>query len=94
MIWSLRLTGVLVFMVGEGVGFVTSFYWAVVTSSSIGYGDVVPTTSPMRWFTAFYRWVGGFTLTPNLPVCVCVLVLMLAGGACLVLLAKISWSFT
>lgn len=48
-------TGALVFMLGEGAGFVTSFYWAVVTASSIGYGDVVPTTPPMQWFTAFYR---------------------------------------
>lgn len=48
--------GALIFMAGEGADFVTSFYWAVVTSSSIGYGDVVPTTTAMRCFTAFYRY--------------------------------------
>lgn len=65
-VWSM-LAGVLVFMVGEGAGFAESFYWAIVTASSIGYGDVVPTTAPMRWFTVFYRYVRGFTLSPYFP---------------------------
>ncbi|CAM9569496.1 unnamed protein product [Scytosiphon promiscuus] len=46
--------GLVVFMVGEGASFTTSFYWVIVTSSSIGYGDVVPTSRTMRWFTSFY----------------------------------------
>ncbi|MFZ0699056.1 MAG: NAD-binding protein [Thermoplasmata archaeon] len=29
----------------------TSFYWAVVTIATIGYGDVVPTNANARWFT-------------------------------------------
>ncbi|CAM9927987.1 unnamed protein product, partial [Hapterophycus canaliculatus] len=41
-------------MIGEDAGFFLSFYWVVVTSSSIGYGDIVPTTTAMRWFTSFY----------------------------------------
>lgn len=47
--------GVVVFMIGEDTAFVPSFYWTIVTSSSIGYGDVVPSTAAMRWFTSFYR---------------------------------------
>lgn len=32
-------------------GFRTSLYWAIVTLSTVGYGDVVPTTQAARTFT-------------------------------------------
>lgn len=44
-------------MLGEGAPFNTSLYWVIVTSSTIGYGDVVPTSPAMRWFTSFYSIV-------------------------------------
>eukprot|EP00752_Nemacystus_decipiens_P004813 g4380.t1 len=58
--------GVVIFMLGEEYGFITSFYWAVVTASSIGYGDVVPTSPAMRWFTAFYSIVATGTMLETL----------------------------
>eukprot|EP00904_Undaria_pinnatifida_P002253 jgi/Undpi1/12028/HiC_scaffold_4.g01727.m1 len=48
---------VAVFMLGEDEGLFTSLYWVIVTSSTIGYGDVVPTTGRMKWFTVFYSIV-------------------------------------
>ncbi|CAM9356311.1 unnamed protein product [Ascophyllum nodosum] len=49
--------GSFVFMFGEDKSFATSLYWAIVTSSTVGYGDVVPTTDAMKWFTVFYSIV-------------------------------------
>eukprot|EP00415_Alexandrium_ostenfeldii_P002700 UN2700 len=35
-----------------------SFYWACVTVTTVGFGDVVPTTNVAKWFTIFYMIVG------------------------------------
>ena len=33
-------------------------YFSVVTVSTVGYGDLTPTTSLGRWFAIFYMLVG------------------------------------
>eukprot|EP00543_Licmophora_paradoxa_P009849 CAMPEP_0202463698 /NCGR_PEP_ID=MMETSP1360-20130828/59171_1 /ASSEMBLY_ACC=CAM_ASM_000848 /TAXON_ID=515479 /ORGANISM="Licmophora paradoxa, Strain CCMP2313" /LENGTH=611 /DNA_ID=CAMNT_0049086701 /DNA_START=42 /DNA_END=1877 /DNA_ORIENTATION=+ len=38
---------------GEPMDWVTSLYWAVQTTTTIGYGDV-PTSYSLRWFQIFY----------------------------------------
>ncbi|CAM9653997.1 unnamed protein product, partial [Ectocarpus fasciculatus] len=51
------IIGVVAFMLGEGAPCYTSLYWVIVTSSTIGYGDVVPHSPAMQWFTSFYSIV-------------------------------------
>jgi voltage-gated potassium channel len=39
------------FLLQPGVSVPTAFYWSIVTLSTTGYGDVVPTTGPARALT-------------------------------------------
>ncbi|MCI4322839.1 MAG: NAD-binding protein [Thermoplasmata archaeon] len=42
---------------GGGVSLFTSFYWAIVTLSTVGYGDVLPTTGAARLMTIVLLFV-------------------------------------
>lgn len=42
---GLNFIGALIFSVTEHVSYVDSFYWAWITSLSIGYGDMSPSTT-------------------------------------------------
>ena len=52
-----RVTGSFVFMFGEDKSFATSLYWAIVTSSTVGYGDVVPTTDGACVYVCVYVFI-------------------------------------
>lgn len=55
---GLLLTGTVVYHSLEGWSWTTSFYFTVCTVTTVGYGDVVPTTDSSRLFTAFFALAG------------------------------------
>jgi Ion channel len=46
---SLDLLGAWLFSVTEHISFSLGCYWAVITATTIGFGDVVPHTTPGHW---------------------------------------------
>lgn len=51
-------TGAIVMHYLEQLTWVNSFYFAVVSLLTVGYGDIVPTTDPGKIFVCFYLLVG------------------------------------
>ena len=48
------ILGTIVYKFLEGWTWIQSFYFSVITLSTVGYGDLHPTTEISRFFTAFY----------------------------------------
>jgi voltage-gated potassium channel len=51
-------TGTIVYHLVEHWSWINSYYFSVVTLSTVGYGDFVPTTPFGKLFTTFYIFVG------------------------------------
>jgi len=54
----LLIAGAVFVHFSEGWGWGDSFYWAVLTSTSIGFGDFYPTHTRDRIFAIFYLLIG------------------------------------
>jgi len=52
------LAGVIFYHQIEGWSWVDSFYFSVITLSTVGYGDLAPTTDVSKLFTTFYVFFG------------------------------------
>jgi voltage-gated potassium channel len=50
--------GTVVYHTLEGWSWADSFYFSVCSITTVGYGDLAPTTEGARLFTAFYVLVG------------------------------------
>lgn len=55
------LTGTVVYHLLEDWGWVDSFYFTVITLTTVGYGDFSPTTTASKLFTVVYIF-GGISL--------------------------------
>lgn len=55
---SLITLGTITFRQLEGWSWAESFYFSVATLTTVGYGDIHPTSDGSRVFTAFYILVG------------------------------------
>jgi len=52
------LSGTVFYRTIEGWSWVDSFYFSVTTASTVGYGDLAPSTPLSKIFTALYIFVG------------------------------------
>jgi hypothetical protein len=58
MFTAMLVIGAVFYQIVEGWGWVNSFYFCAVTLSTVGYGDLHPTTDLGKIFTIFYCVAG------------------------------------
>lgn len=52
------ISGTLFYRTTEGWSFADSFYFSVITLTTVGYGDLAPSTAVSKIFTVFYIFAG------------------------------------
>jgi len=65
---GLIFAGTVVFRILEGWTWIQSFYFSVVTLTTVGYGDIHPTTDATRLFTAIFILAGVGLVLASLTV--------------------------
>ncbi|MBU1196954.1 potassium channel family protein [Candidatus Micrarchaeota archaeon] len=55
---GLLLLGTLFYHIYEGWNYVDSFYFAAMTLTTVGYGDLIPSTDISKMFTVFFAFAG------------------------------------
>jgi len=61
-VFSLIVIGTLFYALFEGWSYVDAFYFTVMTLTTVGYGDMFPTTPLTKIFTVFYVLVGVYMI--------------------------------
>ena len=60
--FMLLLFGAFMYHTFEGWSFVDSLYFSAVTLTTVGYGDLYPTTDAAKLFTVFFVFIGVGTM--------------------------------
>ncbi len=55
---TVLLTGSVFYHIVEKLKWLDAFYFSTITLTTVGYGDIVPTTDLAKFFTIFYVIVG------------------------------------
>lgn len=62
MVACLMIIGTLFYSLFEGWSYVDSLYFTVMTLTTVGYGDLFPTTTMSKLFTIFYVMFGVYMI--------------------------------
>lgn len=69
-VFAMISIGTFSYQILEGWSIITSLYFSVATLTTVGYGDIHPTTDASRIFTVFYILIGVSIVLSSLTIIV------------------------